>query len=62
MVDESVGALFEVGSPVSLANEVNNLLANYEKRAIFAEAGRKRVVSEYTYDLNATKYANFYAE
>ena len=62
MVDESVGALFEVGSPKSLANEVNNLLADTEKRAMFAEAGRKRVVSEYTYDLNAIKYANFYAE
>ena len=62
MVDESVGALFDVGSPESLANEVNNLLADSEKRAIFAEEGRKRVISEYTYDLNATKYASFYAE
>ncbi len=62
MVDESVGALFEVGDPESLAREVNLLLSNPEKRALFAEAGRKRVISEYTYDLNAAKYAEFYSQ
>tara|TARA_Y100000588_G_C13586710_1_gene641119 strand:- start:263 stop:598 length:336 start_codon:yes stop_codon:yes gene_type:complete len=62
MVDDSVGVLFEVGRPESLAKEVNLLLADSKKMKMFAEAGRKRVVSEYTYDLNASKYASFYSE
>ncbi len=62
MVDDSVGVLFEVGRPESLAKEVNLLLSDSKKMKMFAEAGRKRVVSEYTYDLNASKYASFYSE
>jgi glycosyltransferase involved in cell wall biosynthesis len=62
MVDETVGGLFAVGDPSSLANKVNEMLANPEKMIDLAAAGRQRVSDEYTYVLNAEKYASFYAE
>lgn len=62
MVDESVGGLFEVGNSASIAEVVNGLLADPTLRVELAQAGRQRVVEHYTYELNATKYAEFYSE
>jgi glycosyltransferase involved in cell wall biosynthesis len=62
MVDETVGGLFEVGNPDSLAKTVNNLLGNPENIPELVANGRKRVAEEYTYRLNADKYAIFYSE
>ncbi len=62
MVDETVGGLFEVGNPISLASKVNELLSNPSQLAEFQKLGRQRVIEEYTYTLNAEKYASFYAE
>ena len=60
MVDESVGALFPPGDAGALAVAVNRLLADPEKREKLARNGRRRVISEYTYDLNAERYASLY--
>jgi glycosyltransferase involved in cell wall biosynthesis len=62
MVDETVGGLFEVGNPNSLAKTVNNLLGNPENIPVLVANGQKRVAEEYTYRLNAEKYAIFYSE
>ncbi len=62
MVDETVGGLFEVGNPASLAKTVNSLLGNPENIPELVANGRKRVAEEYTYRLNAEKYAIFYSE
>ncbi len=60
MVDETVGALFELGSPSSLASSINDLLGDPEKMAEMAAAGRERVLDSYTYGRNADRYAGFY--
>ncbi len=62
MVDESVGGLFQVGNPSSLAEVVNGLLSDPTLRVKMTTAGRERVVEHYTYDKNAEKYAEFYSE
>nr|AIF02231.1 glycosyl transferase [uncultured marine group II/III euryarchaeote KM3_155_G07] len=62
MVDDSVGGLFELGNPASLADSVNRILADPALRADMAMKGRKRVLDEYTYELNAEKYAEFYSK
>ena len=61
MVDETVGALFELGSPSSLASAINDLLGDPEKLAELTVAGRQRVLESYTYGRNAERYAGFYA-
>ena len=61
MVDETVGALFELGSPSSLASAINDLLGDPEKLADLTAAGRERVLESYTYGRNAERYAGFYA-
>jgi glycosyltransferase involved in cell wall biosynthesis len=62
MVDDTVGGLFELGNPSSLAESVNAILADPEKKAEMASAGRQRVLESYTYDLNAEKYSEFYSK
>jgi len=62
MVDDSVGGLFELGDPASLAASVNRILADPALRADMAIKGRQRVFDEYTYELNAEKYAEFYSK
>ena len=62
MVDETVGALFELGSPSSLASAINDLLGDPEKLAELTAAGRERVLESYTYGRNAERYAGFYAD
>lgn len=62
MVDDSVGGLFELGNPSSLAESVNAILSDPEKKAEMASVGRQRVLESYTYDLNAEKYSEFYSK
>ncbi len=62
MVDSEVGGLFEVGNVESLSRVVNDLLSDKERLSQMASCGRERVLAEYTYDLNAARYADFYSE
>ena len=55
MVDDSVGGLFKRGEPEDLARCVNEMLAS-EDTAKKAILGRERVLSQYTYEHNASDY------
>ena len=59
MIDESVGGLFSRGDPVDLARCVNEMLSSSET-ATKAELGRKRVLSKYTYEHNASDYVDVF--
>ena len=61
MVDDSVGGLFDIDRPETLAKTIESLLQNHDGRQNMAKKGRKRVLDEYTYALNAERYAEFYA-
>ena len=61
MVDDSVGGLFDIDQPETLAKTIESLLQNHDGRQDMAKKGRKRVLDEYTYALNAERYAEFYA-
>ena len=61
MVDDSVGGLFDIDQPETLAKMIESLLQNHDGRQNMAKKGRKRVLDEYTYALNAERYAEFYA-
>jgi len=61
MVDETVGGLFNINQPETLSEAINELLNNHEGRVEMASNGRRRVLDEYTYALNAERYAQFYA-
>ena len=61
MVDETVGGLFDINQPDTLSLAINELLSNPELREEMASNGRRRVLDEYTYALNAERYAGFYA-
>ncbi len=61
MVDDSVGGLFDIDQPETLAKTIESLLQNHDGRQNMAKKGRKRVLDEYTYALNAERYAEFYA-
>ncbi len=60
MVDSEVGALFDLGDADSLAQQINGLLSDPDGRQKMGRAGRHRVLEEYTYTLNAERYAGFY--
>ncbi len=62
MVDDTVGGLFDIEKPGSLSGEINALLSDSQKRESMASAGRRRVLDEYTYALNAEKYSDFYSQ
>jgi len=62
MVDDEVGALFQLGDPGELAATINRLLDNPDNLVALARSGRQRVVSEYTYELNAERYVSFYRQ
>jgi glycosyltransferase involved in cell wall biosynthesis len=51
-----------LGNPSSLAESVNAILSDPEKKAEMASAGRQRVLESYTYELNAEKYSEFYSK
>ena len=61
MVDETVGGLFNIDHPETLSVAINELLNNHEQREEMAANGRRRVLDEYTYALNAERYAEYYA-
>ena len=61
MVDETVGGLFDINQPDTLATAINALLNDPEQRENMAANGRRRVLDEYTYSLNAERYAEYYA-
>ena len=60
MVDDTVGGLFESGNSQDLAKTVNNMLSDAQGRSIKAEAGRKLVLSKYTYEHNANDFLQIY--
>jgi glycosyltransferase involved in cell wall biosynthesis len=62
MVDDTVGGLFDIEKPGSLSGEINALLSDSQKRESMASAGRRRVLDEYTYALNAERYSDFYSQ
>ena len=55
MVDNTVGGLFERGDPSDLARCVNEMLSASDTREK-ANLGRERVLSNYTYEHNASDY------
>ena len=59
MVDESVGGLFRRGDPEDLARCVNDMLSSSET-STKAELGRQRVLSNYTYEHNASDYVDVF--
>ena len=61
MVDETVGGLFDINQPDTLGTAINALLNDPEQRENMAANGRRRVLDEYTYSLNAERYAEYYA-
>ena len=60
MVDDTVGGLFESGNSQDLAKTVNKMLSDAQGRSIKAEAGRKLVLSKYTYEHNANDFLQIY--
>ena len=60
MVDDTVGGLFESGNSQDLANTVNNMLSDAQGRSMKAEAGRKLVLSKYTYEHNVNDFLDIY--
>ena len=60
MVDDTVGGLFESGNSQDLAKTVNNMLSDAQGRSMKAEAGRKLVLSKYTYEHNANDFLDIY--
>ena len=55
MVDSTVGGLFERGKPSDLARCVNEMLSGSDTEQK-ANLGRERVLSNYTYEHNASDY------
>ena len=60
MVDDTVGGLFESGNSQDLAKAVNNILSDSQSRTLKSEAGRKLVLSKYTYEHNANDFLDIY--
>ena len=60
MVDDTVGGLFESGNSQDLAKTVNNMLSDAQGRSLKAAAGRKLVLSKYTYEHNANDFLQIY--
>ena len=61
MVDDSVGGLFDIDQAGTLSKAIESLLKDHNGRQNMAKNGRKRVLDEYTYALNAERYAEFYS-
>jgi glycosyltransferase involved in cell wall biosynthesis len=60
MVDKSVGGLFEMGNSLDLANTVNQILDDSDKRESMATKGRQLILSKYTYEHNANDFIEIY--
>ena len=59
MVDETVGGLFNRGDPADLARCVNEMLADNNTQSK-ADLGRQRVLSNFTYEHNASEYERIF--
>ncbi len=60
MVDLTVGDLFQSGDSNDLASSVSRILEQPQERVEKAKAGRKRVLSKYTYEHNSEDFQRIY--
>ena len=60
MVDESVGRLFAMGNPDSMADAIMAELADPEVLRTKGEAGRRRVLEEFTFEHDAGRFEAIY--
>jgi len=62
VADGETGLLFRNGDAAALAVAATELLGNRERRSRMAEQARQRVLREFTLDLQADRYLDWYAE
>ena len=60
MVDESVGRLFVMGDPDSMAGAIMAELADSERLQEKGEAGRRRVLEKFTFEHDAVRFEDIY--
>ena len=60
MVDNTVGALFQMGDVDSMAESILVELSNPDSLALKGEAGRKRVLELFTYAIDAERFESVY--
>ena len=60
MVDEGVGRLFAMGDPDSMADAIMAELADPEGLRVKGEAGRHRVLEEFTFEHDAGRFETIY--
>jgi len=60
MVDEAVGRLFAMGDPDSMADAIMAELADPEGLRVKGEAGRHRVLEEFTFEHDAGRFETIY--
>ena len=60
MVDESVGRLFVMGDPDSMADAIMTELADSERLQEKGEAGRRRVLEKFTFEHDAGRFEAIY--
>jgi glycosyltransferase involved in cell wall biosynthesis len=60
MVDESVGRLFVMGDPDSMAGAIMAELADPERLQEKGEAGRRRVLEKFTFEHDAVRFEDIY--
>ena len=60
MVDESVGRLFVMGDPDSMADAIMAELADPERLQEKGEAGRRRVLEKFTFEHDAVRFEDIY--
>ncbi|UCE27373.1 MAG: glycosyltransferase family 4 protein [Candidatus Coatesbacteria bacterium] len=62
IIDGETGLIFESFDPGDLADKLAKLLGNTEARRAMGEAGRRRVLSEFTLDDMVRRYDDMYSE
>jgi glycosyltransferase involved in cell wall biosynthesis len=62
MVDENVGALFEMGDHLSLAEVVIGELSNKEGMARKGDEGRKKVLDKFTFKQSCQRFESIYRD
>tara|TARA_Y100001970_G_scaffold5843_3_gene6511 strand:+ start:849 stop:2042 length:1194 start_codon:yes stop_codon:yes gene_type:complete len=60
MVDESVGTLFTMGDINSMSSSILTLLGNEDELKNMGLRGRERVLSTFTYEINAERFSEIY--
>jgi glycosyltransferase involved in cell wall biosynthesis len=60
MVDESVGRLFVMGDPDSMADAIMTELADSERLQEKGKAGRRRVLEKFTFEHDAGRFEAIY--